>query len=475
MYPKTLFELEKMLDNHECTSVDLIHYYLARINTYDNNLKLNSIAEINPNAESIALQLDLERTQGKKRSPLHGIPIVIKDNIQTRDMHTTAGTIALKDFCAPHNAPIIDELEKAGMIILAKTNLSEFANFISTDMPNGFSSNYGQTISPYHDYIDPSGSSTGSAVAVAANLSPVAIGTETNGSLTSPAEKNNLVTLKPTLNLLSAQGIIPISCQQDTPGPLTRTVKESALLMDYLQEKKIFLNACDKPVNTLSIGFLTFDDNPYDELEKKKLSEAKALFTNAGCITKDVQLSTSEIDNIMCLLYDFKHDLNNYLSTIDTNFKTLEDIINFNNEDLVHRAPYNQEILIASNATSGNLKDINYLNAKKAQDIEIKRFLDLFTTEQVDILVTIHAYEHSPIGGFPSLSVPAKALDDLNPMNIVFYAKHHEDDKLFTVANYYEQHTHYRIEPNLEREKLSVTHEGRQWYKKYRNDYDQKN
>ena len=142
MYPKTLFELEKMLDNHECTSVDLIHYYLARINTYDNNLKLNSIAEINPNAESIALQLDLERTQGKKRSPLHGIPIVIKDNIQTRDMHTTAGTIALKDFCAPHNAPIIDELEKAGMIILAKTNLSEFANFISTDMPNGFSSNY---------------------------------------------------------------------------------------------------------------------------------------------------------------------------------------------------------------------------------------------------------------------------------------------------------------------------------------------
>lgn len=180
-----------MLDEGSISSLELVRYYLHRINQYDKNgPHLNSIGEINPDLEKVAILRDEERKEGHKRSPLHGIPIILKDNINTHDhMHTSAGSLALSDLYAPYDATLSKKLREAGMIILGKANLSEFAYFMSSKMPCGFSSRFGQVISCYHPDIDPLGSSTGSAVAVSVDLIPVSIGTETNGSLTVPAEK----------------------------------------------------------------------------------------------------------------------------------------------------------------------------------------------------------------------------------------------------------------------------------------------
>src|ERR1700761_47660 len=232
----TIAVLQQKMQSKEYTSRSITELYLKRIDAIDKNgPKLNSVIELNKDALTIAEAMDKERAAGKVRGPLHGIPILIKDNISTGDtMHTTAGALAIADNIYKEDAFIIKKLRDAGAVILGKTNLSEWANFRSTHSTSAWSSRGGQTKCPYILDRNPSGSSAGSGAATAANLCTVAIGTETDGSVVSPSSGNGLVGIKPTVGLLSRTGIIPISCTQDTAGPMARTVKDAAILLGAL-------------------------------------------------------------------------------------------------------------------------------------------------------------------------------------------------------------------------------------------------
>jgi len=240
----TISDLEEALAAGRTTAVDLVRAYTARIGAYDRaGPRLNAVRELNPDALTVAEALDTRKT-GTRR-PLEGIPILVKDNIATGDaQHTTAGSLALADAQAQRDATVVKLLRQAGAVILGKANLTEFANILALDMPSGYSSLGGQVRNPYAPQLDdegvpiisPGGSSAGSAVAVAAGLAAVAIGTETSGSLLVPANQNGVVTVKPTVGLISRAGIIPISHSQDTAGPLTRTVRDAAILLNVLAQ-----------------------------------------------------------------------------------------------------------------------------------------------------------------------------------------------------------------------------------------------
>src|SRR5215475_9487949 len=229
----TIDELQTRMRSGAETSGSLVRQYLARIDAVDQRgPAINCIIELNPDAAAIAAQLDAERKGGRVRGPLHGIPVVIKDNIDTADkMHTTAGSLALADNIAARDSFVAERLRAAGAVIIAKTNLSEWANFRSTHSSSGWSGRGGQTRNPYALDRTPSGSSSGSGSAVAANLAAAAVGTETDGSIVSPSTSNGLVGIKPTLGLISRTGIVPIAHSQDTAGPMTRTVADAAALL----------------------------------------------------------------------------------------------------------------------------------------------------------------------------------------------------------------------------------------------------
>ena len=228
--------LQALMEKGELTSEALTQFYLDRIDAVDRNGRaLNSIIEINPDALAIAAALDAERRESGPRGPMHGIPVVLKANIDTADaMETTAGSLALKGHRPPADAFIVEKLRAAGAVILAKANLSEWANFRSNHSSSGWSSIGGQTHNPYGTLRNPCGSSSGSAVAVAASLTSVAVGTETNGSIVCPCRLTGIVGIKPTLGLVSRSGIIPIAHSQDTAGPMGRTVKDAALLLNAM-------------------------------------------------------------------------------------------------------------------------------------------------------------------------------------------------------------------------------------------------
>jgi len=229
----TITELQHKMQTNVYTSRSIVEMYLKRIHEIDKNgPKLNAVIELNPDALKIADAMDKERKSGKVRGPMHGIPILIKDNINTGDkMHTTAGALAIGDNIASHDAFIAKKLREAGAVILGKTNLSEWANFRSTRSTSGWSSRGGQTRMPYVTVRNPSGSSAGTGSSISASLCTIGIGTETNGSIVSPSSVNGLVGIKPTVGLWSRTGIIPISVTQDTTGPMARTVKDAAILL----------------------------------------------------------------------------------------------------------------------------------------------------------------------------------------------------------------------------------------------------
>ncbi|MCF7931138.1 MAG: hypothetical protein K9L02_06490 [Acholeplasmataceae bacterium] len=461
----TLFELIDGLNEHQFTSVDLVHMYLNQIKKYDHYL--NSVAELNPDALEIARTLDEERFSKGPRSLLHGIPILIKDNINTVDkMHTTANSLALSDLIAPYEATIVEKLRNAGVIILGKSNLSEFAYFMSYDqMPSGYGSRNGQVKSPYNEKIDPLGSSTGSGVAVAANLICVAIGTETNGSLIAPAYQNSIVSIKPTFGMVSRYGIIPISETQDTAGPMARNVIDCALLLDiiagddekdsytseYPSHKQDLINAHKMSVSGRKIGILQFKGHPYNEEETAVLDEAREKFINLGCIVENVEIEPKPLKNDESLLYEFKSGLNQYLQSVSgyTKMKSLKDIIEFNQLDPERRLKYGQSILIAAEKTSGDLKDPNYLEIRKRLLQEAILLDNIMNEKQYDTLISTHWAGYAPIAGNPSICVPGKPLTDLNPISVVFVGKKWEDSVLISIAHAYEEATHHRIPPIL--------------------------
>lgn len=458
-------ELSIMLDKGQVTSRELVDFYLHRIAEYDE--ELNSLAELNNEAYAWADAFDLERKETGPRSLMHGIPIVVKDNIFTKgSMRTTINSYAFSQYYAPFDAFIIRKLKEAGAIILAKANLSEFAYFMSMGkMPSGFGSMHGQVKHPYNHKIDPLGSSTGSAVSVAANLIPVSIGTETNGSLMSPAQQNSVVSMKPTVGLVSRHGIVPISYLQDTAGPMSRTVKDTAIVLDAISgrdeedvatyanpnENICYKDACEKSPKGLKIGIIDFENHKMDKEELGIINEAKSVLEEEGVSFVEISYKYDLPNNLLALTHHFKHDLNGFLGSLqgDTPVGSLRDLIDFNNQHRKRTLTYGQIHFLQAEATSGRLKEKEYLHHLQASNKAIDAYVSLFDKYDCDVFMSTKITGYPAVGGLPSLSVPAKALTDLEPRSMVFVAKKWREDVLLTVGHVYEEKTKHRIAPSL--------------------------
>ncbi|MDR7072325.1 amidase family protein [Fictibacillus barbaricus] len=468
----TLDELTLYLETGDLTSVELVKGYLERIAAFDQaGPSINSVLEVNPEALFIAKKMDFERSNGKIRGPLHGVPVIIKDNIDTADqMHTSAGSLALQNHYAEKDAFIVKKLRDAGAIILGKANMTEWANFMAYDMPSGYSSRGGQVLNPYGPGIhDVSGSSSGSAAAVACNFTMLAVGTETAGSILCPAGNNNIVGIKPTVGLVSRTGIIPISISQDTAGPMARNVKDAARLLEVLagyddgdaatHSATILHSYTDGLENAtlkgkrigISYQFCIRDLN---DKQKSVFDESLALLKTKGAeIIYLDQISPLENENFnyKVLLHEFKSGINNYLKTVSPalGIRTLSDIIEYNNRHQENCLLHNQELLIESDQTDGKLTSAAYLNARlndlrSSQDDGI----DLVMKDhQLDALISPNDvwYGIPAKAGYPSISVPSGFDDNGLPLSIILTAGAFSEKKLIEIAYAYEQITQHRV------------------------------
>lgn len=430
----TIADLQAQMKAKKLTSRRLVEMYLERIKVVDQ--RTHAVLELNPDALTIADQMDKERKKGKVRSPLHGVPILIKDNIDTADkMHTTAGSWALYDAPTPKDdAFIVQKLRKAGAVIIGKTNLSEWANFRAKPLPNrgtsGWSGRGGQTNMPYFLDQNPSGSSAGSGVAVSANLAPVAIGTETNGSIISPAVTSGIVGIKPTVGLVSRSGIIPISHSQDTAGPMARTVTDAAIVLsqiagsdksdpttanaDKRREKDYtkFLDA--RGLIGARLGLVTTPSTrnraAWDTFYLPLIQKLR----DAGATLVEVKFpdfgQTVSADRLAVLEYEFKTDIAKYLAGRGGKHKTLADLIKFNEDNRDRELQiFGQEIFTDSQAR-GDLTDKAYIDAlariqKQAREDGIDKLL---AANKLDAIVgpTTGVYSIAAVAGYPSITVP---------------------------------------------------------------------
>ncbi len=444
-----LKQLLEQLNNEELTSENLVQYYVERIASHD--VYYNSIASINPLALEEARYLDGLRKKGQILSPLHGIPILIKDNIDVIHMPNTANSYLLKDHYPKQDAPLIKTLKEAGMIILGKTNLSEWAYFMSDlNMPSGYGSLHGQVKHPYRDDIDPLGSSTGSAVAVALDFAPLSIGTETNGSLMAPAYQCSIVSLKPTFGTIQNEGIIPISPSQDTAGPMGRTVIDVSYLFDVLTHQHL-TQSIDKLDKPFKVGILSADILTLDDASKDILTSFEHLMKNHNHMTTMIHLKDYKpLSNSETLYVEMKSSLNDYLSTHDIKFlKTLADVIRLNALFSERTLRYGQTLLERSNQTDGNLNSAHFTKIKTELTQKANIFESLLNEHQLDALVSTYWLPETPISGLPSIVVPAKALEDAHPKSLVFIGKRHDEKTLFQLAHFYETHTQKRKDPIL--------------------------
>ena len=476
----TIDFLQQKMKNKVHTSHSITQLYITRINDIDKNgPKLNAIIELNPEALDMANELDKERAAGKIRGPLHGIPVLIKDNIDTNDkIATTAGSIALADNFVKKDAFIINKLREAGAVILGKTNLSEWANFRSTRACSGWSSKGGQTKCPYILDRNPSGSSAGSGSAVAANLCAIAIGTETDGSVVSPSSVNGIVGIKPTVGLLSRSGIIPISKTQDTAGPMARTVKDAAILLSILagadpddvatktnQDKNgntdytTFLNTNGLQGKRLGLEKTAYGGNPDMEV---LLQDALTLLKSKGATIIEVELvkelKTIGTDEFTVLLYEFKDGLKNYFSTAPTKMKSLADIINFNNKNAAKAMPFFKQEIMDQAQAKGDLNSKEYLDAvAKTTGITRKAIDKIMVDNKLDAIIgptngfacTIDLvngdYDNGfglstppAMAGYPHITVPMGFAHGLT-MGLSFFSTAYKEGDIIKLAYSYEQ------------------------------------
>lgn len=485
----TIRELQDDMKSGKLTSEKITKWYLSRIHALDKKGPgINSIIELNPDALEIAAAMDAERKSGKTRSMMHGIPVLIKDNIDTGDkMMTTAGSLALEGNKASKDAFIVSQLRKAGAVILGKTNLSEFANFRSTFSTSGWSSRGGQTKCPYGLNRNPSGSSSGSGAAVSANLCTIAIGTETNGSVVSPASVNGLVGIKPTVGLWSRSGIIPISATQDTAGPMARTVSDAAILLSLLT------GVDDKdPATLTSKGHVEKDYSKFlnkSGLKGKRLGIEKSLLKGgnpdvisllektlsilkkegATLVEIDIQnkLTAASKSEFTLLQYEFKDGLNKYLSSSNAPVKSLDEIIHFNTEHADKAMPYfKQEILISSNE-KGNLQSPEYREALK-NVLSSRTIIDgILQENKLDALcgatnglaccidLVNGDYDtgfsfSSPaaMAGYPHITVPMGMIHNL-PIGFSFVGAAFAEGEIIEMAYAFEQVTQMRKAPKF--------------------------
>jgi len=427
----TISDLQAGMKARKFTSRKLVEMYLERITVIDP--KTRSVLETNPDALTIADQLDKERKRGKVRSMLHGIPVLIKDNIDTADkMHTTAGSLALLDAPTPkQDAFVAAQLRKAGAIILGKTNLSEWANFRSTRSISGWSGRGGQTNNPYFLDQNPCGSSSGSGVSVSANLAAAAVGTETNGSIICPSVTNGVVGIKPTVGLVSRSGIVPISHSQDTAGPMARTVSDAAIMLTAMagtdkadpataeadkRRAKDYTKFLDpQGLKGARLGVVTFPPQRNADAWKSYYQSFLDKLRDAGATLIEVKFpdfgQTAGADRTAVLQYEFKADLNKYLAARGGAYKTLEELIKFNDENKDKEMPkFGQELFIQSQAKS-DLTDKPYLDAlarirKQTRENGIDA---LISANKLDALVgptSGQAWSIAAVAGYPSITVP---------------------------------------------------------------------
>jgi amidase len=473
----TIVQLQEKMKSGELTSRALVDTYLSRIDDIDKQgPTLNAIIEVNPDARSIAEKLDEERKSSGSRGPMHGIPVIIKDNIDTADkMMTTAGSLALKGSISTTDAFIVKKLREAGAIILAKANLSEWANFRSSRSVSGWSSRGGQTRNPYFLDRNPCGSSSGSSVAVAANLCSVAIGTETDGSVICPSTINGIVGIKPTVGLVSQSGIIPIAHTQDTAGPMGRTVEDAAILLGSL------VGADSKDPKTQDsetqghTDYTQFLDE--DGLNVARLGVTRKFFRGNDRINKIINKSLQVMEDKGAILIDpveievpdkieFKHDLNIYLSKLDSNIPvhSLKEVIDFNNEHSESVMPYfDQEHLIIAEE-KGNLESEEYIEAIAKYQILRDNYNKALEEHNLDAfvapsggpawLIDYVKGDHfsgsntflAAITGYPSITVPAGYAYGL-PFGISFFSNAFQEPTILKIAYAYEQATKIRHPP----------------------------
>jgi amidase len=467
----SISQMQALMVSKETSSAQLVKYYQDRISSLDKNA-LNSVLEINPDALKIAQKLDAERTSGASRGLLHGIPVFLKDNINTADqLHTSAGSLALQHSRALEDAALVSKLREAGAIILGKTNMTEWANFISTHMPNGYSSRGGQVLNPYGAGFNTGGSSSGSGVAVAANLCAVAVGTETSGSILSPANNNSVVGIKPTVGLISRRGIVPIAASQDTAGPMARTVTDAAILLGAMTGFDA-RDAVTKGTKSLSdyTVFLEKDGLkglrlgiPRDYYWQHVKENQKSILENALTALQDggAVLVEAEIDSAQAvadlsytvLLYEFKRDLNKYLRNLAPEFpRSLLEVIRYNERNHKKMLRYGQTLLLAAQSTSGTNSDIYKFT--RAEDLRLSRQKGIDATlkkHKLDALV-MPMYFGAQIGakaGYPSINVPAGYSSDGNPVGITFMGTAWSEPILIRAAYAFEQLTKARKAPKL--------------------------
>lgn len=470
----TIKQFQEMMRSGQLTSRDLAKAYIHRIALYDRGgPALNSVLELNPEALFIAEALDVDRIRKGPRGPLHGIPILVKDNIDTGDMmHTSAGSLALVDSYAPEDSFVVKKLREAGALILGKANMTEWANFMTDNMPNGYSSRGGQVLNPYGPGVhDVGGSSSGSGAAVAANLASVSIGTETSGSILNPACNNSLVGIKPTVGLVSRRGVIPISHVQDTPGPLARTVEDAAILLGaiagideqdvatYSSEGRAYgdyTQFLDKDgLKGARIGIASsFAERLGDEY-RGIFAAAEQALKDAGACLVDVDMPRPQPWQSLSLVYEFKPAINKYLARLSPGVPvhSLKELVEFNESDPDRMLKYGQTVLIQSEQTSGTLTEAEYILGRAREEEEsrekgIGRALNQNNVEALFFPNLMNA-AISARAGYPSISVPAGYTEAGRPVGVTFAGGAYSEPVLIRFAYAFEQATRARKAPVL--------------------------
>ena len=487
----TLADIASAFSDGRLTSRQLTQVYLDRIDTLDRRgPSLGAVLETNPHALDIAAELDRERRSRGPRGPLHGVPVLIKDNVETADrMMTTAGSLALEGWYAPTDAPLVARLRAAGAVILGKTNLSEWANFRSTHSSSGWSGRGGQCRNPYALDRTPSGSSSGSAVAVAADLCALAVGTETDGSIVSPASINGIVGLKPTVGLVSRTGVVPISHSQDTAGPLARTVHDAAVLLGVMAGADPTDAASSAAAGHFESDYARYLDP--DGLRGARLGVARRFFAESaplnafldGCVATLKRAGAIVIDPAdlpmhgaaataeqEVLLYEFKTDLDAYLARLPQGFpvRSLADLIRFNDAHAAREMPLFDQELLRQSAAKGGLNEAAYRDARETCLTATRSGgIDAVLCEHgLDAIVTLTSgpawlidsvngdsdtggcSSPAAVAGYPHITVPAGLYRAL-PVGLSFFGGAYSEPKLIKLASGFEHAAQARALPHF--------------------------
>jgi amidase len=487
----SIAELQKRMASGQLTAHAIAEQYLDRIAAIDKaGPAINAIIELNPDALAIADQRDDERKSGKVRGPLHGIPLLIKDNIETGDkMHTSAGSLALAQSTGSRDAAIVASLREAGAVILGKTNMSEWANFRSTHSSSGWSARGGQTKNPYALDRNPCGSSSGTGAAVAANLATAGIGTETDGSIVCPASVNGLVGIKPTLGLVSRSGIVPIAHSQDTAGPMARSVADAAILLSAIagadardpvtaaadRHRVDYTKSLDanglKGARVGVVRKLAGFNDDVDALLARNIAALKAAGASVVDPVEMQNLGKYDDAELTVLEYEFKHDLNSYLASLPNSAnapRSLEEMIAFNERERTRELSWFGQDLFAKSQALGSLSDKKYRDAlSKGKFLAGKNGIDATLQKyKLDALIAptvgpawvtdwvngdhVSGGSSTPaaVAGYPDITVPAGFVHDL-PVGLSFFGTAWSEAKLIQFAYAFEQATRARRPPRF--------------------------